>query len=230
MDPSQLVLSVVGDVQVDEVLALAREFFDSTPGRAAPAPTVELEAPPRSPRRHTQLMKRSQSHLVVGFQGMRVEDPRRHALEVLCMVLGGQGGRLFRELRDKRALGYSMSSHQLHGVDPGYLAVYLGTSPEKVEPGLAAIRAELERVRDEPVAEEELRRARQHLIGTHEIGLQRNGARAELLAMDTCYGLGLENFEHRAHHLAAVTAEQVREVARQVIDFEHSALAVVGPG
>jgi zinc protease len=229
MDPSQLVLCVVGDVKVDEVMALAHELFGHSTGRAAPPPRVEAEPPPEAPRQHKQVMARAQSHLVLGFQGARVDEPWRHALEVLCTLLSGQGGRLFRELRDKRSMAYSVSSHTLHGVDPGYLAVYMGTSPEKVEPALAAIRAELERVRDELVPEAELERARQLLIGTHEIGLQRNGARALMLATDACFGVGLENFQHYARRVSAVTAGQVREVARRVIDLERGALAVVGP-
>ncbi|MFP2927608.1 M16 family metallopeptidase, partial [Pyxidicoccus sp. 3LG] len=229
MDPSQLTLSVVGDVKVDEVLALAREYFGTSRGKAVPPPKVAVEPPPESPRQEKRVLARAQSHLVLGFPGARVEDPWRHALEVLSTVLSGQGGRLFVELRDKRSMAYSVSAFATEGVDPGYFAVYMGTSPEKVDAALAGIRTELERIRDEPIPEAELARAKQHLIGTHEIGLQRNGARAALLALDTCYGLGLDNFLHYADHVAAVTAAEVREVARRVIDFNRSALAIVGP-
>lgn len=229
MDPSQLTLSVVGDVKADEVLALAREYFGTSRGKAAAAPTVLPEAPPEAPRQDKRVLSRAQAHLVLGFQGARVSDPWRHSLEVLSTLLSGQGGRLFIELRDKRSMAYSVSSFSVEGVDPGYFAVYMGTSPEKLEAALAGIRTELARVRDEPVPEEELARAKQHLIGTHEIGLQRNGARAALIALDACYGLGQENFLHYAERVAAVTAEDVRAVARRVIDFDKSALAIVGP-
>jgi zinc protease len=148
---------------------------------------------------------------------------------VLSMILSGQGGRLFVELRDKRSMAYSVSSFTIEGVDPGYFAAYIGTSPEKVNDALAGIRTELARVRDERVTEAELERAKQHLIGTNEIGLQRNASRAALLALDDCYGLGLENFLHYSDNIAGVTVEDVREVARQIIDFDHSVLATVGP-
>jgi zinc protease len=229
MDPSQLTLAIVGDVKVDEVLALAHEAFGASRGRAAPPPAVHPEPPPESPRTDKRTLARAQTHLVLGFRGVRIDDPRRHALEVLSTLLSGQGGRLFVELRDKRSMAYSVSSFSIEGVDPGYFAVYMGTSPEKVEAALEGIRVELARVRDEPVPEAELSRARQHLIGTHEIGLQRNGSRAALLALDACYGLGQENFLHYAERVAAVTAEDVRAVARQLIDFERAALAIVGP-
>ncbi|MDC0713484.1 pitrilysin family protein [Stigmatella sp. ncwal1] len=229
MDPSQLTLSVVGDVKAEEVVALARELFGTSKGRAVAPPQVPLEAPPEAPRQEKRVLSRAQAHLVLGFQGARVSDPWRHSLEVLSTLLSGQGGRLFIELRDKRSMAYSVSSFSMEGVDPGYFAIYMGTSPEKLDAALAGIRTELERVRDEPVPEAELARAKQHLIGTHEIGLQRNGARAALIALDACYGLGQENFLHYAERVAAVTAEDVRTAARRVIDFNQSALTIVGP-
>jgi zinc protease len=229
MDPSQLVLSVVGDVDVDQVLALAHELFGKSQGKAATPRQVAVEPPLEEPRQGKRVLQKAQAHLVLGFQGARVTDRWRFPLEVLSTLLSGQGGRLFRELRDKRSMAYSVSSMAVDGLDPGYFAVYMGTSAEKLDAALEGIRAELERVRAERVPEEELARARQHLIGTHEIALQRNGARAAQIALDTCYGLELENFLHYAERVAVVTAEEVQEVARRVIDFQRSALAVVGP-
>ncbi|MFY2557022.1 M16 family metallopeptidase [Corallococcus terminator] len=229
MDPSQLTLTVVGDVKVDEVLALAREYFGASRGKAAAAPKVTAEAPLEGARQEKRVLAKAQSHLVMGFRGLRINDPERHALEALSGVLSGQGGRLFVELRDKRSMAYSVSSFGVEGIEPGYFAVYMGTSPEKVDAALEGIRAELKRIRDEPIPEAELARAKQNLIGTHEIALQRNGARAGMMAMDTLYGLNLDNFLHYAKHIDAVTSEQVVEVARQVIDFDKSVLTVVGP-
>ncbi|AGC42533.1 M16 family peptidase [Myxococcus stipitatus DSM 14675] len=229
MDPSQLVLTVVGDVKVDEVLALAREYFGKPKGQAAPAPVIATEAGLESARVEKRVLAKAQTHLVMGFRGLTINDPRRHALEALTGVLSGQGGRLFVELRDKRSMAYSVSSFAVEGVEPGYFAAYMGTSPEKVDAALDGIRAELRRVREERIPEAELERSKQNLIGTHEIGLQRNGARAGMMAMDTLYGLNMDNFLHYAEHIAAVTPDQVLEVAREVIDFDRSALTIVGP-
>jgi zinc protease len=144
-------------------------------------------------------------------------------------MLSGQSGRLFLELRDKRSMAYSVSAMSLEGVDPGYFAVYMGTSPEKVAAALAGIRAELSRLTEELVSEAELSRAREHLIGTQAIGLQRNGARAGLMALDACYGLGPEAYREYPQAIARVTAEDVRAVARRVIDWQRCAVAIVGP-
>ncbi|MBI3185452.1 MAG: insulinase family protein [Myxococcales bacterium] len=229
LDPSQLTLCVVGDVKAERVMALAHEAFGRSFGKAVPPPEVPLEPAPAEPRRAHQQLARAQTHLVYGFQGVRVTDRSRRALEVLSTVLSGQGGRLFVELRDRRSMAYSVSSLTVEGVDPGYFAVYIGTSPEKAESALEAIRAELSRLVEEPVSAQELRRAQQHLIGVHEIGLQRNGARAALMALDHCYGIGAEAFLSYAGQIQSVTAEQVLEVARRIIDHRKSALAIVGP-
>jgi zinc protease len=229
MDPSQLVLAVVGDVRASEVVELARQAFGEKTGKAAPPVRIEPDPPLAAPRRAVQTLARAQSHLVLGFRGARVTEPWRRTLEVMCTVLSGQGGRLFAELRDKQSLAYSVSSFAVEGVDPGYLAVYIGTSPEKVESALSGIRRELARLRDERVSEEELLRAQRHLVGTHEVGLQRNGARAAMLALDYLYGLGAEPFHRYAEEIFAVDASEVQEVARRVIDFDREALAIVGP-
>ncbi|MEW6435033.1 MAG: pitrilysin family protein [Myxococcota bacterium] len=229
MDFSQMTLAVVGDVDTGEVLEKARAAFgEKGPGAAAPPPMPE-EPSWDGPREARRALQKAQTHLVLGFPGARVTDDWRRPLEVLQTLLSGQSGRLFLELRDKRSMAYSVSALVMEGVDPGYFALYMGTSPEKVEAALAGMRDELERVREELVSPAELDRAKEHLIGTHDIGLQRNGARAAVIALDTCYGLGPDADARYADVIAAVTAEDVRAVAQRVIDFSRSALAMVGP-
>ncbi|MGO9063291.1 MAG: M16 family metallopeptidase [Myxococcaceae bacterium] len=228
LQPASLTLAVIGDVSADEVLRLAEAAFGTTQGKPG-ALVVEEEARPQERRRSHRALPRAQSNLVLGFRGLKVDDEERHALNVLTTVLSGQGGRLFVELRDKRSMAYSVACMAVEGVDAGYIAAYIGTSPDKRDAALLGIEAELRRVVDEPVTKKELERAQVHLIGSHEIGLQRNSSRAALLALDGAYGLGLENFLHFAERVRAVTAQDVQKVAAKLLVLEHSALAEVGP-
>jgi zinc protease len=91
------------------------------------------------------------------------------------------------------------------------------------------MRRELMKLRDAPAGDAELARAREHLIGVHEIGLQRNGARAATMALDALYGLGAEAYRRYADEVAAITARDVQAVAQRVLDFDRCALSVVGP-
>jgi len=227
--PEQLTLAIVGDVDAEQVLELAERFLPARPGRAAEAMHIPIEGGPSAPIEVRHPLARAQSQLVLGYRGARVGSPWRHALDVLVTVLSGQGGRLFTELRDKRSLAYSVGAFAMQGVDPGYLAIYMGTSPEKVDGALAGIREELRRICEEPITQAELTRAREKLLGTHDIGLQRNGARASVIALDHAYGLGAENFLHFAEQVNAVDAAAVQAVARSVIRDQHEVLAIVGP-
>jgi zinc protease len=224
-----MVLAIIGDVNGSQVLERARALFGAAGEGPQQVPDVPREAPPTERLRVHRTLARAQAHVVLGFQGLTLFDPDRHALEVLSTVLSGMGGRLFTELRDKRSMAYTVTSMAVEGIDPGYFAVYIGTSPDKREAAEAGMEAELRRVLDEPVSPAELERAKAHLVGTHEIGLQRNAARAALLALDGAYGLGLDNFEHYDERIQAVTAEDVLRVARRVIQLERAVVAVVGP-
>jgi zinc protease len=228
-DPSRMVLAIIGDVNASEALERARTLFGSAGEGPGPLPDVPREPPPTERRRVHRPLARAQAHVVLGFQGLTLFDPDRHALEVLSTVLSGMGGRLFTELRDKRSMAYAVTSMAVEAIDPGYFAVYIGTSPDKREAAEAGMEVELRKLLDERVTPAELDRAKAHLVGTHEIGLQRNAARAALLALDTAYGLGFDNFEHYDEHIQAVTADDVQRVARRVIQLDRAVVAVVGP-
>ena len=228
-DPSRMVLAIIGDVNRSEALERARTLFGGAGEGSDALPEVPHESPPGERRRVHRTLARAQAHVVMGFQGLTLFDPDRHALEVLSTVLSGMGGRLFTELRDKRSMAYSVTSMAVEGIDPGSFAVYIGTSPDKRDAAEAGMEAELQKVLDEPVTPAELDRAKAHLVGTHEIGLQRNAARAALLALDGVYGLGLDNFEHYDERIQSVTAEEVLRVARRIIQLDRAVVAVVGP-
>jgi zinc protease len=223
------ILSVVGDVEPEEVRRLLRARFGEG-GRPRPlpaAPPAEAQRP--GPRAALRTLDKAQAHLVVGFPGARLEDAERWPLEVLSAILSGQGGRLFLELRDKKSLAYSVSSFSMEGVDPGSFGVYIGCGPGKVGEALDGIRLELLRARESAPTAAELDRARTHLIGTHAIGMQRNSARAAVYAFDECYGLGADASNRYAERIAAVTADDVVAAARRFLDPAFEVIALVAP-
>lgn len=227
-DPSRLTLAVVGDADTQAVLEAATKAFRQSRGTPV-APSVPVEPMVEAPRQVKRTLAKAQTQLVLGFPGARVTDDWRRPLEVLSTLLSGQSGRLFIELRDKRSMAYSVSSTTLEGVDPGYFAVYMATSPEKVDAALAGMREELQKLKDVRVGDDELLRARRYLVGTQQIGLQRNGARAATMALDACYGLGPEKYLRYADEMESVTPDDVLEVARRVLDFGKETLVTVGP-
>ncbi len=232
LSPSNLTLAIVGDVDPDETLAMCEKLFASR-HRLSAEPIVHHEVPQEpeltEPRRQFRELDKAQAHIVYGFLGTTVDAPERYTLDVLSSVLAGQGGRLFVELRDRRSLAYSVSSFSVEGLDPGYFGVYLGTSPDKVAEALAAVRQQLAQLTEVEVSAAELARAKRYLIGAHAISLQRNSARASLLAFDESYGVGAEAYLRYDEEIEAVSSKMVLECARWLLDPSRGALAIVGP-
>jgi len=227
--PGNMVLSVVGDVGTREAVAALRRAFGGMKPRAFERPRLPRETGPRAPKRREIHRDKAQAHLLFGFLGTTIENRDKYALEVMNTILAGQGGRLFVELRDRQSLAYSVTSFSLEGIDPGYVAVYMGTSPEKVRRAIAGVRRELERIRRETIPEEELERAKRHVVGSYEIDLQRATSRAANLGFNVLYGLGLEESRAYPEKILAVTSEDVRRVARKYLRMDRPVSVLVRP-
>ncbi|MGZ3442112.1 MAG: M16 family metallopeptidase, partial [Polyangia bacterium] len=169
------------------------------------------------------------AHVVYGFPGTTITDGDRFALEVLATILSGQGGRLFVELRDKRGLAYRVSAFSVEGVDPGYFAVYIATSPENLAVAKSGIEDELGKIAATPVPKAELERAKRYLVGAHEISLQRRAALASTLAFHEAYGVGWDEYRRYAPGILAVSAADVQRVARKYLDVGRAIVATVKP-
>ncbi len=225
---SRLTLAVVGDVRRDEIIERCESLLVG--GREpVPAPEVVVEPEGDGARSASKVLDKAQAHILLGYPGLTLEDDDRFALEVLSSVLSGQGGRLFMELRDRRSLAYSVTSMGVEGIDPGFFAVYIGCSPDKVDEAVESIRIELKKVCDAAPEADELERSRRYLMGSHDIGLQRASARAALAAFDEAYGLGFDAQSRYAAGIEAVDADRVLAVARRIIRPDREALSIVGP-
>jgi zinc protease len=223
-------LAVVGDVEAATVIREIDRLLGTDDRRPAERPAVAPWKPPAKRKVVFRRRDRSQAHLVLGFQGTTITDPDRVALEVLATVLGGQGGRLFSELREKRGLAYSVGALDLDGMDPGYFAVYAALSPDKIDEGVAGILEVLAGAVEAPVSGEELERARRYLVGAHDIALQRIGALASTMAFDEAQGLGYDYWRVYPERVMAVTAEDVLRAAKKHITLDRTVISVVLPG
>lgn len=231
---AELTLTAVGDVDPDRLLAKAAERFGDAGGarrRQRAVPQESFTGRSAASREIVEYMAREQAHLCLGFPGMTIRDPDRPALEVLMTLLGGQGGRLFLELRDRRALAYRVSGFSVEGIDPGYVAVYVACSPAKIDQAREAVWTELDRVCERAVTTRELERATRYLVGAHEISLQRRASLAAALALNEAYGVGHDYHLRYAREIERVTAADVTRVARETFDRDLAVTSIVtAPG
>ena len=229
---SGLTLAIVGDVEIDEVIAAVNARFGAAAKAAPKLPAVAplvVDGRSANDREVYRYLDRQQAHLVIGFPGATVDAKDRFALEVLIAILGGQSGRLFAELREKQALAYRVSAHSIEGVDPGFVAVYLSCSPPKLPAAIAAVRSELERVRTGGVTTDEVERARSYLIGSHQIAMQRRAAVANAMAYHEAYGLGWQTWAGYDDAIRAVRPADIAAAAATYLRADRAITATVQP-
>jgi zinc protease len=227
--PENMVLTVVGDVDQTKVLLAIKKGFGDLKRESASALSISQE-PLVQRRRKAEIIKmKEQAHFVLGFLGVSFHHPDSYALTVLDAALSGQGGRLFRELRDKESLAYALDFVAHPNLDPGFIGVYMGTHPNKLETAIEAVLRELKKVREEGVTEEEVDRAKKYLIGNFEIGLQTNGAQANQMSLDELYGFGFDHYQKYPQEIQKVTKEDVNRVAKQYFNLESYVIAIVRP-
>src|SRR5262249_9432325 len=230
---ADMTLAIVGDVDPARAVEKATALFGAEGTQHAPAPKVSVEMPSANkgngPISVYKYLTRQQSHMVIVFPGPPIDAPDRDALGGRATLLSGQGGRLFVELRDKKGLAYRVNAFSLEGIAPGYFAVYIATSHENLDAALAGIRAELDRITNEPVGDVELDRAKKYLVGAHEISLQRRAALASTLAFHESYGLGYDEYRRYSAGILAVDAAAVQRIAKKYLDWDRAIIATVKP-
>jgi predicted Zn-dependent peptidase len=141
---------------------------------------------------------------------------------------GGMSSRLFQAIREERGLAYSVYAYRLAFQGAGALAVYAGTSPANTAEVLDLIHAELERVAGVGITAAELENARGHIRGAMALGLEDTGARMSRIGhSQLVHGRVLDMDEIEAR-LAALTLDQVNEVASRWLSKSRT-VAAVGP-
>ena len=228
--PENLVITVVGNVNEEEVLNVIKKDFGGMKKGSTPDPEIKADAPPSEIREKIDTKQdKAQTHILLGFQGPTLMDDDHYAIEVLNTIMSGMGGRLFLELRDKKSLAYTVTSFYTPGLEPGFLGVYIGTAPQKEEEAIEGMKEQLELLLKEGVTDEEIARAQNYLVGNFEIGLQQNSAQAAKIAFDELYGIGWEEYNAYPEKIYAVTKEDVVEAANKYIDLDKYTIAIVKP-
>jgi zinc protease len=226
--PANTVITMVGNFDGKAMDRITDLFGKITP-KALDFPKVPKEKPITKQRDKVVRIPRAKTHLAIGFIGVSVADEDRYPVEVLNNVLSGQGGRLFRELRDKQSLAYTVTSFVRPGVDPGIFAFYIACDSSKADRALKGLFSEIERAKKEAVGETELKRSINNLVGNHLISLQSSWSRSENTALNTLYGLGYDYEAKYIRKISEVKAEDVLRVAKKYLNPNHCAVVKILP-
>jgi predicted Zn-dependent peptidase len=227
--PERLVVGLGGKVEGDLVPRL-EELLGDLDGRAGAGPQPVEISRNGGARVKLRTKQSDQAHVCLGARSYPLEHPDRYALQLLATVLGGgMSSRLFTEVRERRGLAYYVFGANHSYTDAGSLYSQAGVDINRIDEAVETIVRELRRVAEEPVPADELEKARSFAKGRFVLqlespqGLIMFGLRREVLE-----GRAVEPDEVLAG-LDAVTAEDLRRVAGDVVGSDGLNLALIGP-
>jgi predicted Zn-dependent peptidase len=224
--PGNLIVTAAGNLTHENVAELTRKYFDSLD----PRPNRSIESPPRV---ETAIRCREkdleQVHLILGTVAPPHNHVDRYASYLLNTVLGGtMSSRLFQLIRETKGLAYSVFSGLTSYRDAGNLTVYAGMSPQNVSQVVDLVLDELRRIRHDPVTDEELRLAKDHIKGSIMLGLEGTGSRMSQLARHEMYFGRHISMDELLDGFERVTQEEVLRLASEMLEGRSIGLSAVG--
>ena len=222
-----IVFSAAGNLDHDRFAEAVAAKFAGLAGGA----TLHERPAPESSARIVMRNKKSleQVQICLGVPAPPITDDNRYATLILNTVLGGgMSSRLFQTIREERGMAYSIYSDLSPYRDTGTLCVYAGTSAGKVLEVVDLIVVEFAKLKQEPLSDEELTRAKDQVKGNILLGLESSSARMANLARQEMYFRNFFTVDEVIARIDEVDASQVQAMARQLFDSERIAITLLG--
>jgi zinc protease len=196
-----------------------------------PDPIAPEAAPDASRTASTSIAGKSQADIAVGFPTVARTAPDYYAVETANLILGRLGlmGRLGKNVRDEQGLAYYVFSVIEAGKQGSVWMSRAGVDPANTRRALDGIVAEVRRLREEAVSDEELEDAKSFLTGSLPLALEMNEGIVNLLQSIEYYGLGLDYLDRYPAIISALTAKDLHAAARQHLDDQRLVVGIAGP-
>jgi predicted Zn-dependent peptidase len=221
-----LIIAAVGNIEHQQVRDLVMRAFNGLPTDSSPISDAPPLVVPVTLIRNKEL---EQSHVCLGTSSYPQDHDDRYSSYVLNTVLGGSmSSRLFQNVREKRGLAYAVFSGLSAYRDAGSITVYAGCANDAVDELIDVVIGELRRIKDEPLPDSELRRAKDHLKGSLMLNLESTSSRMSHLARQEIYFDRQFGLDETLVGVERVTPEDVQRVARDLFADGSLAATVLG--
>ena len=221
----QMVLCAAGNVEHDQLVDIANNRFHGLRPTGAPPPTKAAYVGGEQ----RLVSDHEQAHIVLGLEGRAYNSDGFYAVQILASILGGgMSSRLFQEVREKRGLCYSVYAFHWAFADSGIFGVAASTGGEEVEELLPVVLDELRKA-TETITEDEVVRVRNQIRAGLLMSLESPSSRAGQLARQQILWGRTIPLQETVERINRITADRVKQVARQILDAGKVSLAGIGP-
>jgi predicted Zn-dependent peptidase len=221
----QMVVCAAGNVDHQALVDTANDHFHNLRRSGAPVP----EKAKYVGGEERVLSEHEQAHIVIGFEGRAYNSDGFYAAQILASILGGgMSSRLFREVREKRGLCYSVYAFHWAFADSGIFGVAASTGEEEVTDLIPVVLDELRKA-TETITDEEVLRVRNQIRAGLLMSLESPSSRAGQLARQQILWGRPIPLQETVDRINRITADRVKQIAKQVFDKSRFSLAGIGP-
>lgn len=222
--PHRIVISLAGSFTQNDVEQLKALFSTLAPGREPRAKAAQYHPAVTVRRKAIE-----QNHIIVGFPAPSFLDSRRYQMTLLSSMLGGGvSSRLFQQVREQQGLCYTVYSYISDHEDTGLLGLYTALSPQTEDKALTTMCRVAAEMAEHGPAADELDRAREQAKANVLMGLESTQARMSHAGNSMLLRGRVSSPDEILAAYDAVTAQQVRDLAAEVLDFSRVSLSAVG--
>ncbi len=223
------VVCVAGDVDTKEIEEKIKGYFEKpNTHKALPKPPVQEVQ--EKPQALVHYKKTDQTHFCLGVRTFDMNDPRRYALSLMSVILGGNmSSRLFISIRERNGLGYYVHTSADFSTDAGYLVTQAGIKNDSLEKAIGLVLDEYRSLRDVEISPQELQKAKDYLRGTMALSLDSSDSQASFYAMQEVMGQKPLTPEEKLALIDNVTTRDIKKVAEDIFAENKLNLSVVGP-
>lgn len=219
-----------GKVDHDEIVERVRPVFEALSDAPEPRYSPASLDWPIDPA-VVEYCDESQAKFVISFRGVTGADYRRHAQQLLSAILGGDSSsRLFRSVRERHGLAYSVGSYSSCHADHGQFCISAGVSPDSLEKALALCGHELKELVRKPVGRQELSLRREKFANLHVI-LSEVNCEGEYDVLEKCLKVyrKLIRPEDEDASIRSISAPELQDLAAEIFRPENCSLALSLP-
>ncbi len=225
--PNNTIFAAAGKLEFSRLVqAVDAACGDWSSGDIRPLPSV----PTYVPRTAVLGRESNQQHIGIGVQGVPVGHTDYYATALLSTILGGSmNSRLFTEVREKRGLAYGVGAYPLSLRDAGMIRIYAGTVPQKAHETVQVTLAELRKLEESGVRDDELERAKIVLKSRVIMAGENTRVRRNAIGSSLWYEGRVRTLDEIRDLIDAVTVDQIAAVARRLQISSQFTLAAIGP-
>ena len=228
-NPKNMIVVGVGKTERPELAKLSKKYLSSPNGSPAPSYS-KVRLSQKEPVFRLMSKDTEQTHMALGIHALDRFSPDKHVLSLINVILGGNmSSRLFHRVRDEMALCYEISSSIRRYEDCGAFVVSAGVDDKKCVKALKVVLEELARMKNEPVKEEELRRAKEYYKGQLLFALEDTMSHMLWLGEKIISGEKDFSVNKILERIEKVTADDLIRVSRDMLKNENLNLSIIGP-